>query len=166
MNNINIFKIECKCVFTGSDRKIYNCKTIYEDQQVVINNFETALDKYNYMLEKCQAIGYSKYYDFFVSIKHCKIAYTGEICGDKIILIHEKGDKHYLQRRIIPKINVELFPYDFYGLYDTKNEKFITKDDNYNLQYYAFEDAWECLKAIANEKELKILNHKNKYERR
>ena len=41
MNNINIFKIECKCVFTGSDRKIYNCKTIYEDQQVVINNFET-----------------------------------------------------------------------------------------------------------------------------
>ena len=58
MMNINeiitVFRVECRCIYTRGSKT----ETIYADNMIIINNFETALHYYDYMLKKCDALGY------------------------------------------------------------------------------------------------------------
>ena len=51
MMNINeiitVFRVECRCIYTGGSKT----QTIYKDDMIIINNFETALYYYDYMLK-------------------------------------------------------------------------------------------------------------------
>ena len=74
--------------------------------------------------------------------------------GD-IIIEHFKGDKKYNKRRIISKFNSISYTY---GIYDTKEEKFL----GHIRPFYAFENEWECWKTINDNTELRNLNYERK----
>ena len=42
---INVFRVECRCVYQAGTKD----DVVYEDNIIIINNFETAKMKYNYM---------------------------------------------------------------------------------------------------------------------
>ena len=88
---------------------------------IIINNFETALYYYDYMLKKCDALGYYSNYDYWVKIRKCEIMKNGIPNVGDIIIEHFKGDKNYKERRIIAKFNSISYTY---GIYDTKEESF------------------------------------------
>ena len=75
MKNINeiidVFRVECRCVYNGGSKE----HIVYEDNIIIINNFETAKAKYNYMLSKCNALGYYAHYDYYVRIRKCDAIY-------------------------------------------------------------------------------------------
>ena len=155
MMNINeiitVFHVECRCIYTGGAKT----QTIYEDDMIIINNFETALHYYDYMLKKCDALGYYANHDYWVKIRKCEIMKNGIPNVGDIIIEHFKGDKGYKERRIVARFNPLLSLYD---IYDTKEEKFL----NHIRPFHAFEDQWRCWKTINDNTELRNLNYEKK----
>ena len=155
MMNINeiitVFRVECRCIYTGGSKT----QTIYEDDMIIINNFETALHYYDYMLKKCDALGYYANHDYWVKIRKCEIMKNGIPNVGDIIIEHFKGDKNYKERRIISKFNSISYTY---GIYDTKEEKFL----GHIRPFYAFENEWVCWKTINDNTELRNLNYERK----
>ena len=86
---IEVFKVECRCVYTAGSKD----DVVYEDNVIIINNFETAKTKFNYMKSKCNAIGYYAHYDYYVRIRKCDIMENGEPNCGEVILEYYKGDK-------------------------------------------------------------------------
>ena len=151
MKNINeiidVFRVECRCVYNGGSKE----HIVYEDNIIIINNFETAKAKYNYMLSKCNALGYYAHYDYYVRIRKCDIMDNGEPnCGD-VIIQHIKGVKKYDERRIVLKTKSNL---GWYAIYDNEEEKFL----EYLKPFFAFETEWEGWKTITNNIEIQRLN--------
>ena len=93
MKDINemfdIFRVECRCVFNGGSKD----DIVYEDNVIIINNYETAKNKFNYMKMKCNALGYYAHYDYYVRIRKCDIMDNGEPNCGEVVLEYHKGDK-------------------------------------------------------------------------
>ena len=144
---INVFRVECRCVYQAGTKD----DVVYEDNVIIINNFETAKTKYNYMVSKSNALGYYAHYDYYVKIRKCEVMDNGEPnCGD-VIIQHMKGDKKYDERRIVLKTKSNL---GWYAIYDNEEEKFL----EYLKPFFAFETEWEGWKTITNNIKIQKLN--------
>lgn len=152
MKNINeiidVFRVECRCVYNGGSKE----HIVYEDNIIIINNFETAKAKYNYMLSKCNALGYYAHYDYYVRIRKCDIMDNGEPNCGNIIIQHHKGDKKYDERRITLKFKADL---NMYAIYDNKEKKFLEEF----RPFYAFQEEWQGWETIINNINFQNLNN-------
>ena len=93
MKNINemidVFKVECRCICLGRSKE----EIVYEDSVLIIDNMETVKSRYEYMIKKCNALGYYANHDYWVRVRKCNIMENGiPDCGE-IIQQHLKGDK-------------------------------------------------------------------------
>lgn len=146
---IDVFKVQCRCerIKRRGDNEI-----VYENEIIIIDNFDTALIRFSYMLAVCNSYGYYGGHDYWVRIRKCAIMNNGiPDCGD-IILEHLKGDKEYDKRRIILKIKPDL---GIWAIYDNKEKRFLEEIK----PFYAFEEEWKGWKTIYNNKKLQNLNN-------
>lgn len=127
---------------------------VYEDEIIIINNFETALHYYNYMFAKCNALGYYAKHDYWVRIRKCEIMNNGEIDYGEVILQHLKGEKEYDKRRIVLKIKPDL---GIWAIYDNKEERFLEEI----RPFYAFTInlQWKGWETITNNLKLQAMNN-------
>ena len=147
---IDVFRVQCRCerLKRGGGSEI-----IYEDDIIVIDNFETALIRFQYMVTKCNAVGYYAKHDYFVRIRKCRIMDNGlPDCGE-VILQHLKGEKEYDKRRIVLKIKPDL---GIHAIYDNHEKRFLEE----TKPFYAFDTEWRGWEAIINNVEFQRLNNK------
>ena len=146
---IDVFKVQCRCVYQKRGKKE---EIVYEDEIVIIDNFETAKNRFNYMLATCNALGYYSKHDYWIKLRKCNIMQNGiPDCGE-VILEHIKGDKEYDKRRIILKIKPDL---GIWAIYDNKEKRFLEE----TKPFYAFEQEWKGWKAIIDNVEFQNLNN-------
>ena len=145
---IDVFKVQCRCVYQKRGGKE---EIVYEDEIVIIDNFETAKYRFNYILAKCNALGYYSKHDYWIKLRKCDIMENGiPDCGE-VILEHIKGDKEYDKRRIVLKIKPDL---GIWAIYDNKEERFLEE----TKPFYAFDTEWRGWKAIYDNMYFQNLN--------
>lgn len=135
---IDVFKVQCRCerLKRGGGTEI-----VYEDKVRIINNFETALRYYQYMVFKCDALGYYAKHDYWIKLRKCEVLDNGNLNCGEVILSHIKGDKTFDKRRIVLKIKPDL---GIWAIYDNKEERFLEE----TKPFYAFNTEWQGWKAI------------------
>ena len=124
---------------------------VYEDEIVIINNFETAVHYFQYMESKCNALGYYARHDYWIKLRKCKVLDNGKPDCGEVILSHLKGEKTFDKRRIVLKIKPDL---GIWAIYDNKEERFLEE----TKPFYAFDTEWKGWEAIYNNVEFQNLN--------
>lgn len=148
---IDVFKVHCRCerLKRGGGSEI-----VYEDEILIINNFDTAQMYFQYMVSKCDALGYYAKHDYWIKLRKCDVLDNGKPDCGEIILSHTKGEKTFDKRRIVLKIKPDLA--NCYAIYDNKEERFLEEI----RPFYAFDIdlQWKGWKTIYNNVYLQNLN--------
>lgn len=145
---IDVFKVHCRCERLKRGGGI---EIIYEDEILIINNFETAVRYFQYMVSKCDAHGYYAKHDYWIKLRKCKVLDNGVPVCDEVVLSHLKGEKTFDKRRIVLKIKPDL---GIWAIYDNKEERFFEE----TKPFYAFDTEWRGWEAINNNVYLQNLN--------
>jgi hypothetical protein len=150
---IDVFKVQCRCVYQKRGGKE---EIVYEDEIVIIDNFNMALIRFNYMVAKCNALGYYAKHDYWIKLRKCEILDNGLLDCGEVILQHLKGEKEFDKRRIVLKINPDLA--GCYAIYDNKEKRFLEEI----RPFYAFDTdlQWKGWETITKNLELQEMNNK------
>lgn len=144
---VDVFKVQCECNYQRGKKT----EIVYQDEVIIINNFETALHYFNDMFGKCNARGYYGYHNYWVKLRKCNIMNNGiPDCGE-VILSHLKGEKTFDKRRIVLKIKPDL---GIWAIYDNKEERFLEE----TKPFYAFDTEWKGWEAIYDNVNFQNLN--------
>lgn len=147
---IDVFKVQCRCVYQKRGGKE---EIVYEDEIVIVDNFDMALTRFNYMVAKCNALGYYAKHDYWIKIRKCEIMDNGLLDCGEVILQHLKGEKEFDRRRIVLKIKPDL---GIWAIYDNKEERFLEE----TKPFYAFDTEWKGWETIINNVEFQRMNNK------
>lgn len=149
---IDVFKVQCCCerLKRGGGTEI-----IYEDEVLIINNFETAVRYFQYMVSKCDALGYYAKHDYWIKLRKCKVLDNGKPDCGEVVLSHLKGEKTFDKRRVVLKIKPDL---GIWAIYDNKEERFLEE----TKPFYAFDTEWRGWEAIYSNSYLQNLNREDK----
>ena len=147
---IDVFKVQCRCVYQKRGGKE---EIVYEDEIIIVDNFDMALTRFNYMVAKCNALGYYAKHDYWIKIRKCEIMDNGLLDCGEVILQHLKGEKEFDRRRIVLKIKPDL---GIWAIYDNKEERFLEE----TKPFYAFDTEWKGWETIINNVEFQRMNNK------